>query len=138
MIEIKNTAKGIIVKALSGFYYVDIGIEVLECKARGIFKKNKVSPVIGDRVEVQLSGLTPVIIEVFSRKNIFVRPPVANIEQFIIVSALKDPEPNFSVIDKFLVNAEIRNVPILICFNKTDLADDITIKHIKRDRKSNV
>lgn len=132
MIENKISANGIIVKALSGFYYVNIGDKVLECKARGKFKKNKFSPLVGDKVNVSLEELTPVITEVFHRDNVFERPPVANIGQFVIISALRDPEPNFFVIDKFLVNAEASDIPVILCFNKTDLVEDAVIENVKR------
>ncbi|MGP1442278.1 MAG: ribosome small subunit-dependent GTPase A [Anaerovoracaceae bacterium] len=132
MTDDKISANGIIVKALSGFYYVDTGTEVLECRARGKFKKNKFSPLVGDRVQISLAELTPVITEVFQRENVFDRPPVANIGQFVIVSALKDPEPNLFVMDKFLVNAEANNIPVLLCFNKVDLVESSVTENIKR------
>lgn len=127
----ENIRQGMIVKALSGFYYVDDGNEVLECRARGVFKKRGLSPLVGDLVDVDASGDTPVVTKVHDRTNRFDRPPVANVEQFIVVSALKEPDPNFAVIDKFLVNAEFNDVPAILCFNKRDLASEDEIEAVK-------
>ncbi len=115
-------ASGTIVKGIAGFYYVDTGSAVYECKARGIFKNTNLKPYVGDEVTIDLSSDTPVVREILKRRNVFERPPVANVEQFVFVSALKSPDPNFAVLDRFLTAAERMNVDVVICFNKTDLA----------------
>ena len=111
---------GIIVKGIGGFYYVKTESgEVVETRARGLFRKDNVKPMIGDRVTVEGNALT----KIEPRKNSLVRPPVANIDNLVIVSAAASPDPDFKLIDKMLVNAEIAGIKPVICINKTDLAD---------------
>lgn len=110
---------GIIVKGIGGFYYVKTESgEVVECRARGLFRKDNIKPMIGDRVTVEGDALT----KIEERKNSLVRPPVANIDNLVIVSAAASPDPDFRLIDKMLVNAEIAGIKPIICINKTDLA----------------
>lgn len=115
---------GIIVKGIAGFYYVktDDGT-VYQSKARGIFKKEKTTPMIGDKVEITvLPDGDAVVDRIFPRKNEFIRPPVSNVDMFVIVTAIKNPDPVPAVIDKFLVMAEKSHTEIAICVNKVDLA----------------
>ena len=125
--------QGTIIKGIAGFYYVRVEDKtVYECKARGIFKKRGISPAVGDKVDISLTDEGKgVIEEIFPRKNIFIRPPIANIDCFIVVMAAAQPEPNFPVIDKFLVMADIHGTDIVVVVNKTDLADDKQIEKIK-------
>ncbi len=101
---------------------MDTGNTVVECKARGHFRKDKLVPCVGDKVE-----FTPdkdgkgAIDRIFSRKNIFVRPPVANIDTMIIVASLKNPSPDLAFIDKMLTIASVKEVDVMLCFNKWDL-----------------
>ena len=93
--------KGIILKALSGFYYVSDGEKTYECKARGSFRKSGVSPLVGDVAEFEPSADgSGVITEVLPRKNRLFRPPVANIDKLFIVSSFENPSPNAYLIDK--------------------------------------
>ena len=118
--------KGIIVKGIAGFYYVDTENGIIECKARGAFKNARLKPTVGDRVEIE-TGQDPsagVVTKIMDRRNLFERPPVSNIEQFIVVSAMKEPEPNLIIVDKFLSSAEARGVDSVICFTKRDLASE--------------
>ncbi|AQS59060.1 ribosome small subunit-dependent GTPase A [Desulforamulus ferrireducens] len=115
--------EGVLFKAYGGFYYVKIGEEVWECSLRGKFRLGKGNPaLVGDRVRV-----TPVrdrigrIDEVLPRKTELFRPPVANIDQAVIVFAVKNPEPNLALLDRFLVLAESANVSPVVCLNKADL-----------------
>ncbi len=115
---------GIIIKALSGFYYVSDGENIYTCKARGSFRKSGVSPLVGDRVEfTHNSDLTGVIEEIKERKTHLSRPPVANIEKLFILSAFSDPAPNTSVIDKMTVIALHNGIEPIIVFNKCDMGD---------------
>lgn len=125
--------QGTIIKGIAGFYYVRVEDKtVYECKARGIFKKRGISPAVGDKVDISLTDEGKgVIEEIFPRKNIFIRPPIANIDCFIVVMAAAQPEPNFPVIDKFLVMADIHGTDIVVVVNKTDLADEAQIEKIK-------
>lgn len=125
--------KGTIVKGIGGFYYVrtEDGSQLLECRARGIFRKDGIVPYVGDRVTVSLleeeDGEKGVIDEIGERKNVFVRPPVANVDCFVIVMAAAKPAPNFLVLDQFLVMAEEQRTDIVLCFNKKDLAKEETL-----------
>ena len=110
--------KGIIIKGIGGFYYIKTEDgEIVECKARGVFRKKKITPMVGDKVEVSNGQIT----EIYDRQNFMIRPPVANIDVLLIVVAAKAPDPNLFLIDKLLVYAKSRNIDAVICINKTDL-----------------
>ena len=116
--------EGIIIKALSGFYYVSDGDRTYECKARGNFRNSGVSPLVGDRVVFEPVNETEGIINtVLPRKNGLTRPPVANIDRLYIVSALENPAPNEFLIDKTAAFAEYRGIEPVIVFNKCDMGD---------------
>ena len=113
---------GIIIKALSGFYYVASEGVTYECKARGNFRKSGISPLVGDRVEFEITtDLKGVIDKISERKNSVYRPPVANIDKLFIVSAYTSPEPNTAIIDKMTVIARYNNIEPIIVFNKCDM-----------------
>ena len=120
---------GKIIKAVAGFYYVychEDGI-IYQCRARGIFRKVKFSPLVGD--DAVFSITDPVDLEgnvdqIRKRRNSLIRPPVANVDQALIVCALASPDPNLSLIDRFLILMKRSGVPSVICFNKKDLVDD--------------
>ncbi len=115
---------GIIVKALSGFYYVNCENQLYTCKARGSFRKSGVSPLVGDRVEFTLSADgTGTVDSILPRKTCLVRPPVANIEKLFIVSSFTDPAPNTLIIDKLTVIARHNSIEPIIVFNKCDMGD---------------
>ncbi len=125
---------GIIMKGIAGFYYVKCGDKTYECKGRGIFKKRGITLAVGDNVRFsQVEGEEDkgVIEEIFPRKNIFIRPPIANVDCFIVVMAARQPDPNYPVIDRFLVMAENHHLDIVICVNKTDLASEDGIQEIR-------
>lgn len=119
---------GKIIKGIAGFYYVDV-VEsgIYECKAKGIFRKNGQKPLVGDLVRIEVldeAEKTANIVELYPRKNELIRPAVANIDQAIVIFALKDPEPNRALLDRFLVMMEHVGVPVTICFNKCDLGTE--------------
>lgn len=115
--------KGTIVKGIAGFYYVKAGEKIYQCKARGIFKKDGITPAVGDEVRIEkLDEDEAVIDEILPRRNSFIRPPIANVDCFVIVVAAAKPDPNPDIIDKFLVMAEKNQTDIIICINKIDLA----------------
>lgn len=121
---------GTIVKGIGGFYYVKTqkGI-IIECKPRGLFRKDGIVPVVGDEVSLEMIKEDQGVIKtIHERKNELIRPPVSNVDQIVIVIALARPEPNFAVLDKFLVMAEKQNIPVVIVFNKADIADPDLIK----------
>ncbi|WP_069650216.1 ribosome small subunit-dependent GTPase A [Caloranaerobacter ferrireducens] len=115
--------EGIIIKGIGGFYYVKVDNKVYECRARGVFRKKKITPLVGDRVRIRISreDNTGFIEEIFERKTELFRPPVANVNQVIIVFAAKSPDPNLWLLDRFLLLAESKDLDIVICFNKIDL-----------------
>lgn len=113
---------GIITKGIAGFYYVKTGGKIYQCKARGIFKKDGIIPYAGDEVKIErIDDEEAVINEILPRKNFFIRPPIANVDCFVIVAAAARPDPNPDIIDKFLVMAEQNHTEIIICINKVDL-----------------
>lgn len=113
---------GTIIKGIGGFYYVKASGKVYECKARGVFRKQKITPMIGDRVEIELIGEKGSIAKILPRSSFLVRPSVANVDTMMLVVAAASPEPNLFLIDKMLVNAEINNIEPAVCINKTDIA----------------
>lgn len=124
---------GIILKGIGGFYYIDTKKGVVECKARGIFRKEGVSPLVGDKVNVLIENdtdLTGTIEEIKPRKNALVRPPVANVTQIAIVIATAHPRPNTLILDKLIAEAEHQQIKILLCLNKTDLNQGEELKSI--------
>lgn len=125
--------EGKIIKALSGFYYVqNENGELIQCRGRGVFRKNKITPLVGDNVVYQADNETDgYILEVLERKNELVRPPIANVDQAILVfSAIK---PDFSplLLDRFLVLVESNDIEPIICISKTDLISDEAVQEIE-------
>ena len=122
---------GIIVKALSSFYYVSTGDALYECKARGSFKKSVFSPLVGDSVDFEILDATHgVINKIFERKNVLIRPNVANIDKLFIVSSYSTPAPNYYIIDKITAIARYNNIEPVIVFNKADMGDFSEYKRI--------
>ena len=115
--------RGRINKGIGGFYYVAVDDEIIECKARGKFRKEHITPIIGDEVEIEVKNGKGAITQIYERKNSLIRPAVANIDVIVVVVASKDPDPATFVTDKMLVNAEINGIPSIVCINKSDLAN---------------
>lgn len=127
--------EGIIMKAIAGFYYVNIGESMIECRARGIFKKRKISPLVGDHVQIlidEMDSSKGIIEKVYDRKTELVRPPVANVTQAIIMFAIKNPDPNINLLDKLIAICEYRGVKVTLCFNKADLDEENKIEEMER------
>ena len=98
---------GQIIKALAGFYYVDTGDAVYRCRARGIFKKKELKPLVGDYVVIGIQDKEEGVVDgILPRKNFFVRPPVSNVDVFVVTVATAEPEPSLELTDRFLVTAE--------------------------------
>jgi len=122
---------GKIIKAISGFYYIEFEEKIYECRAKGILKKNNISPLVGDFAEFDKIGdNTGNLIKIVNRKNFLIRPPVANLDAVIIVVAAKNPEPSLLFLDKQLAFLESINMESVICLNKVDLDDADFTKNI--------
>lgn len=127
--------EGKIIKGIAGFYYVYVaGSGLYECKAKGIFRKEKIKPLVGDQVritvlnEAQKEGNME---QILPRKNELVRPAVANIDQALVVFAVTDPKPHFHLLDRFLVMMERKGIPVVLCFNKKDIATQEEMAQLK-------
>ena len=121
-------SEGRIQKALSGFYYVDTGTEILTCRARGKFRKEGISPLVGDRVEVrELGGGEGFVEAILPRKDAFARPAVANIDQLVVIASGAIPKTDPFLIDRVVAIAALKGCDVIILLNKCDLnsADDL-------------
>ena len=125
---------GTIIRGIAGFYYVHIvGSGVYECKAKGIFRKSKTKPLVGDRVQIEILDEVDRegnIVKILPRTNTLIRPAVANVSQAMVMFAITDPKPHLNLLDRFLVMMESQNIPTLICFNKIDLSDEAMLEHL--------
>ena len=126
--------EGVILKAISGFYYVNCNDKIYECKARGNFRKMEVSPVVGDRVRFSATDEQHGVVEsIFERKNILSRPIIANIDKLFIVSSYKTPSPDTLLIDRLTAVCVYNNIEPIIIFNKCDMGDFSEIASIYRN-----
>ena len=117
--------QGKIVKGISGFYYVHV-VEsgIYECKAKGIFRQQKMKPLVGEDVEIDIISeekKTGNVAAILPRKNALIRPAVVNVDQALLIFAAASPNPNFNLLDRFLVMMGRQDVPVILCFNKCDL-----------------
>ena len=124
---------GLVLKCLGGFYYVQCGDTVYSCRARGKFRKDRISPYAGDRVNITLSttpdeNLEGYVQEILPRRNFLVRPPLANLDKLFVVSSVSDPQPSTLIIDKTIAAAEIKGIEPVLVFTKTDLDDPTQLK----------
>lgn len=126
---------GKIMKGIAGFYYVGVAESgVYECKAKGIFRKDKIKPFVGDDVEIEVLNEEEKlgnIVKILPRRSELIRPAVANIDQALVIFAAREPKPNLSLLDRFLVIMEKQDVPVIICFNKQDLCDEEEVGRLK-------
>lgn len=120
--------QGKIIKGISGFYYVHTAESgVYECKAKGSFRNQKMKPYVGDNVEIAVldeEAKKGNIERILPRENLLIRPAVVNIDLALIIFAAAKPQPNFNLLDRFLVMMQYQKVPVTICFNKTDLVTE--------------
>ncbi|MFC4798169.1 ribosome small subunit-dependent GTPase A [Neobacillus sp. GCM10023253] len=123
--------EGKIVKALSGFYYVLYNDDLIQCRGRGVFRKNKITPLVGDEVVFQAENdQEGYILEVKERKNELVRPPIANVDLAILVFSAVEPEFSTVLLDRFLVLVEFNQIEPIICITKMDLTNNEEQKKI--------
>lgn len=128
--------QGKIVKGIAGFYYVQAPESgIYECKAKGIFRKEKQKPLVGDNVELSVldeAERLGNIDRILPRKNELIRPAVANIDQALVIFAGARPKPNLNLLDRFLVSMEMQGVSSVICFNKQDVISEAEKAQLQR------
>ncbi len=135
----ENFTDGLIIKSIGGLYFTESPLGVLECKAKGIFRKMNISPCAGDNVKIeQIVGNTGVISEIYERKNSIIRPPLANLDYIIFVISTCEPSPNYLLIDKFMAIAEYKNIKSIIAVTKRDLLINDEIKDIYKDSGADI
>lgn len=115
--------EGLIVKALSGFYYVQTDDGIVECRARGKFRKEHMTPLVGDRVQIALEAGKGTVTEILPRRNSFIRPAVANLDALVVLASCVIPVTEPFLIDRITAIAGNQNVPVILCVNKCDLDD---------------
>ncbi|MDO4452373.1 MAG: ribosome small subunit-dependent GTPase A [Lachnospiraceae bacterium] len=127
--------QGKIIKGIAGFYYVHVvEFGVYECKAKGAFRKEKVKLLVGDNVEIDVLDEEKKlgnVVGLLPRENELIRPAVANIDQALVVFAITKPKPHFNLLDRFLVMMESKKIPIILCFNKKDIAEEKEIRELE-------
>ena len=108
--------QGKIIKGIAGFYYVDVAESgIYECKAKGIFRKDKMKPLVGDNVEIEVldsSAMTGNLVRILPRENQLIRPAAANVDQALVIFAVRQPEPNLGLLDRFLIAMEQQDIPL--------------------------
>lgn len=128
-----SICEGVIVKGIGGFYYVNTGSGVVECRARGIFRKRGFTPLVGDRVVIETTDSTHgVVSEICERRNSLIRPAVANVTKMVAVVAKTSPAPNTYILDKLIASAEFAGLKIAVCFNKSDLEGENDLPEVYR------
>ena len=126
--------QGKIIKGIAGFYYVLVKEDLYECKAKGVFRNKSIKPLVGDNVTIDIIDEKEKkgnVVSIKERENELIRPAVSNVDQAMIVFALKQPNPNLNLLDKFLVMMEFQNIETVICFNKKDIADEVYMKELQ-------
>ena len=127
--------QGKIIKGIAGFYYVHVvEFGIYECKSKGAFRKEKVKLLVGDNVEIDVLDEEKKlgnVVGLLPRENELIRPAVANIDQALVVFAITKPKPHFNLLDRFLVMMESKKIPIILCFNKKDIAEEKEIRELE-------
>ncbi len=124
--------QGKIIKGIAGFFYVNVEHEgIYTCKAKGVFRNNSVTPLVGDNVELEVldqNEMTGNITAILPRRNELIRPASANVDQALVIFAAAEPEPNLNLLDRFLVTMQRQSVETIICFNKRDIVNENEIR----------
>ncbi len=124
---------GRIVKGIGGFYYVSCAGQLYECRARGVFRKDKIKPLVGDHVRITVTDeekKTGSVEDILPRKNALIRPETANVDQALVVFACTSPEPNFVLLDRFLISLKSQGVYCILLWNKKDLVSEAEVKRL--------
>ncbi len=128
--------KGKIIKGIAGFYYVHTPDNdvIYECKAKGIFRNQRIKPLVGDDVEIDTDNQPPgegTIADILQRRNELIRPAVANVDQALVLFAAARPAPNLNLLDRFLIMMEKQGLDTIICFNKMDIVSEQEASKLK-------
>ena len=124
--------EGKIIKGIGGFYYVKTKDEVIECKARGKFRHKDMKPMVGDNVIITVDNNKGVIEDICERTSELIRPTVSNVTQAFVVFAIKNPDINFDLLNRFLISCEYNNIKSIVCLNKEDLASEQEKEEVKK------
>ncbi|NME81731.1 ribosome small subunit-dependent GTPase A [Clostridium sp. SM-530-WT-3G] len=123
---------GKIIKGIGGFYYIKTEEGLIECKARGKFRHKDIKPMVGDDVTIKIENGKGVIEDIHKRTSELIRPTVANVSLAFIVFAVKNPDINFDLLNKFLILCEYNNIEVVVCLNKVDLVSEDEREEIKK------
>lgn len=123
--------EGIIIKGIGGFYYIKTEEGIIECKARGKFRYNSLKPMVGDRVTIKVENGKGVIEEIHERSSELIRPTVANVTQAFVVFAIKNPDINLDLLNRFLTLCEYNDIHAVVCLNKEDLCTEEEKENLK-------
>lgn len=128
--------QGKIIKGIAGFYYVHTQKGIFECKAKGAFRNEQIKPLVGDDVildVVDVEKRLGNVVEILPRRNALIRPAVANVDQALIIFSIVKPNPNYNLLDRFLIMMEKQKLPCIICFNKQDIASAQEKEDLRRE-----
>ncbi|MCR1962420.1 ribosome small subunit-dependent GTPase A [Clostridium perfringens] len=123
--------EGIIIKGIGGFYYIKTDEGIIECKARGKFRYNSLKPMVGDRVTIKAENGKGVIEDIHERSSELIRPTVANVTQAFVVFAIKNPDINLDLLNRFLTLCEYNDIHAVVCLNKEDLCTEEEKENLK-------
>lgn len=123
--------EGIIIKGIGGFYYIKTSSEVVECKARGKFRYESLKPMVGDKVKINIVNGKGTIEEILPRASTLIRPTVSNVTQAFVVFAIKKPDINYDLLNRFLVLCEYNDIKAFVCLNKEDLCTEEQKREVK-------
>ena len=124
--------KGKIIKGIGGFYYIKTDEGIIECKARGKFRHKSLKPIVGDNVEIKIENGKGTIEDIEERSSELIRPTVANVTQAFVVFAIKNPDLNFDLLNRFLVLCESNNIKVIVALNKIDLVNEEEKENLKK------
>lgn len=124
--------EGKIIKGIGGFYYIKTEEGIIECKARGKFRHKDMKPMVGDNVTIKVEKGKGVIEEIHERTSELIRPTVSNVTLAFVVFAIKNPDLNFDLLNRFLILCESNNIEAIVCLNKVDLVSEEEREEIKK------
>ena len=132
--------RGRIIKGIGGFYYVDAAGVLYECRARGLFRKQGITPLVGDMADIELiseEDRTAYLVDIADRKSELIRPAVVNVDQVMVIFACAHPTPNLGLLDRYLINMELQDVETTLVISKSDLVSGISDKNADEESEDN-